>query len=263
MSNQPQTKLWDRPRIAWNKGKHHSKKTKLKISIGNKGKKQSQETKEKISIANIGHECTEKTRQKISIGNKGQVSWNKGIKCRKETKQKLRIIMLGRKLSKETKLKISLNNARGMLGKHHTKKTKQKIKESRKNIILPKKDTKPEKMVQIALALEGIKFEKHKTMKMGRNYLHPDIFIEPNICIQIHGCYFHYCPICFRDKKPNKIQLNNIIRDQRTIPFLNSNGYQVIIIWEHMIKDQNKSILKAQNYINLIKGLLQNQENIK
>jgi len=74
-------------------GKHHTNKTKKKLSDINKGenhpnygKHLSDETKKKISEANKGkrHSCSEETKKKLSEANKGEKSylWKGGVKKR-------------------------------------------------------------------------------------------------------------------------------------------------------------------------------------
>lgn len=79
-------------------GKHHSYKTRQKISRSNKGKKRkphSEETKLKLSKAkmgnkhSLGHKVSEEHRHKISEANKGKISWMKGKSHSEETKHKM------------------------------------------------------------------------------------------------------------------------------------------------------------------------------
>lgn len=97
------------------KGKHHTKETRMKISIAqtgcknhNYGKPRSNETKIKISESNK-LAMTEERRQFIS-------SYRKGSHASDETKYKLSESHKGKKLSDETKQKISNSN----LGNQHT-----------------------------------------------------------------------------------------------------------------------------------------------
>lgn len=126
----------------------------------------------------------------------------------------------------------------------------EKIRQARLRQIVPRKDTKIEKMMQIALSLEQIKFETHKAI-IGQ----PDIFIEPNICIFIDGCYWHGCRECFPDLIVNRRIFQTIFRDQSVIYKLNQLGYNVIRIREHTIK-QSKAI-DFSNIISLIKNTME------
>lgn len=143
--------------------------------------------------------------------NKGkhdlQVSWCKGIPMREESKQKLRLSHLGMK---------------------HTEETKEKIRLGRRKTIIPSKDTKPERMLQLGLILRNIKFRTHEPI-LGQ----PDIFIEPNICIFVDGCFWHGCKKCY-NKFHSKL-LEKLKRDAEVNHTLNIKGYHVIRIWEHDI----------------------------
>lgn len=155
-----------------------------------------------------------------------------------------------------------------MKGKHHTTKTKKLLQElaikqfedpkmrelfrqNRRKIIVPSKDSKPERMMQIALALNGIEFEKHKPL-LGQ----PDIFIEPNICIFVDGDYWHANPIKYDSEKSifGKYKAKDIwAKDLRIQHELNQLGYQVIRIWESDIKKNVNDC--AINIIKLIQSI--------
>jgi len=109
-------------------------------------------------------------------------------------------------------------------GKKYSEETRRKLKEKRKYQQIPKKDTQPEKMIQNALTLEGIKFLKHKPFKVGNTYHPVDIFIEPNLCVEVDGVYFHSLP-------------KSIQRDREIDNELKSNGYEVIRFPVNKTKD--------------------------
>ncbi|MFH1473800.1 MAG: NUMOD3 domain-containing DNA-binding protein [Candidatus Aenigmatarchaeota archaeon] len=241
-------------------GKHHSDETKLKISqrlkgsqVWNKGKKlpydvwnkgMTKETNKKLKI--IG--------QKISISNKGRKVWNKG-KENKELKQRwqnpeFRKIMI--EISKDI-MKKNWNNpvyiekmeklrtffkrkrnvqeierlrniSNNRLGSKNSVEQNKKISEARLRQKIPHKDTYPEMLVQKCLAERNINFTTHYSI-LGQ----PDIFIKPNICVFIDGCYWHGCPVHFPEKiNTNDIKISEALRKQ---------GYTVIRIWEHEIKN--------------------------
>lgn len=152
-------------------------------------------------------------------------------------------------------------NNKGRTGQHLTQEHKKKIGAANKVIqskpeyveksrikrlyqIFPVKDSKPEKMIQIALALRGIKFEKHKPL-IGQ----PDIFIEPNICVFIDGCYWHGCKLCFGDIMQD-IQVRRIETDKKKNESLIEGNMRVIRIWEHVIMntDVNELVQKLESF---------------
>lgn len=106
-------------------------------------------------------------------------------------------------------------------------------------------NTLPERMMQQCLKLKGIEFTVNKKL-FGR----PDIFIEPNICIFIDGCYWHFCPICYKNKIPNERQQQGLLRDSIVNDRLDKMGYIVIRIWQHDIIDN--LIETSNNIVNLI-----------
>jgi len=111
-------------------------------------------------------------------------------------------------------------------GKPQSQSAKTKYKEWRKTQVIPRKDTKPERILQIALSLEGIEYEKHKPIT-GQ----PDIFIEPNHCIFADGDYWHKTP-------------RGIKRDKEVNLWLENNGYQTIRFWEYEIKSNVNSCIE-------------------
>jgi len=83
----------------------------------------------------------------------------------------------------------------------------------------------------------------------------PDILLkDTNTAVFLHGCFWHKCPKCFREPKTNrsywlpKIE-NNVKRDEKNVDTLKTNGYRVIIIWEHQIKkDWDKTLRSLCKY---------------
>lgn len=133
-------------------------------------------------------------------------------------------------------------------GVPHSEEHKQKLKEKRRHRVIPSKDTIPERMMQIALALNGVKFKTHKPI-IGQ----PDIFIEPNICVFIDGDYPHANPIKYdandliwgkkaSDRWAYDIKINNE---------LSKLGYFIIRLWETDIKKNTQGC--AENVIKMIK----------
>jgi len=80
-------------KIPHNKGKPHTKESKMKMSKSHKGKK-----------------FSEKSKKKMSESKKGKITWNKGTKLSDETKRKISEATKNKKRkprSDETKRKIS------------------------------------------------------------------------------------------------------------------------------------------------------------
>ena len=80
--------------------------------------------------------------------------------------------------------------------------------------------------------------------KMHPNIVgHPDIAIKGrNVAIFIDGCFWHMCKKHFVPPKTHreywlpKIE-KNVERDKQNTLVLKKNGWRVIRIWEHEIKD--------------------------
>ena len=207
-----------------------------------KGKKHSSSTKIKMSNAwSYEKHNTESIRLSISKANIGHIGWMLG---KTRTKESVNRAVESRKKSADRR------------GYYHSNETKDKIKSKRLVQIIPKKDTIPERMMQLALQIKGIKFEKHKSIT-GQ----PDIFIEPNIALFVDGCYWHFCQDkgCKQGRNnvaPNSTQMNKIINDNSVNHDLNELGYIVIRVWEHSIHENADmlahSIMKsiAESYSN-------------
>jgi DNA mismatch endonuclease, patch repair protein len=112
------------------------------------------------------------------------------------------------------------------------------------------KNTKPELWLRKALWKEGIRGYRLHWKKVPGS---PDIaFPNRKLAIFVNGCYWHRCPHCklslpksnsaFWKEKFDK----NIERDKRKIELLKKSGWNVIVIWECMIK---KDILGCVNII--------------
>ena len=206
------------------KGYKQSEETKRKIRLGNLGKKVSEETKRKVSLANKGKKRSEETKRKQSQRMIGKMNAFYGKKhseeSRKmmrqaqlgeknvlygkhrseETRKKISVSNMGKKQSEETKRKISKSN-KGKLtgsknpfyGKTHSEETRKKISDS--SLLQkagPWKDTWGEKELQSILTANEIQFVDQKYFSLARHRV--DIFIEPNICIEVDGDYFHGNP---------------------------------------------------------------------
>src|SRR5574337_583262 len=125
-------------------------------------------------------------------------SWSKGKtsendpRIRKHTPEELEKMRQGQKRRVE-RLKEN-NQTWHRTGVLHTEHTKEQMRKARSNQIFPKKDTKIEKMMQIALSLNGIKWTKQKLFENDQFYHRVDLFIEPNICVECDGDYWHKKP---------------------------------------------------------------------
>ena len=165
-----------------------------------------------------GSKLTEEHILKNSLGHKGQVPWMKGRKHTSEANIKNANAHLGN------------TNRRGQT---HTELAIIKIKEARAKQVFPLKDTKPERILQIALSLNNIKYEKHKLFQIGREFFHQvDLFIKPNLVIEVDGDYWH--------------SLEEVItRDNFNNRKLFELGNRIIRVKEHLIKQNVQEFVES------------------
>jgi|SRR6185312_15289328 len=198
------------------KGTKNTKEHCRKISLGKMGHEVSKEQRERHSKLMKGRRCSPKTEFK-----KGIIPWNKG--------------------------KTGI----------YTNDIIEAQKKLRSTQIFPYRDTIIEKVIQNELSIRNIKFEKHKSLKDGHGFYHQvDIFIEPNICVEIDGDYWHANPLKYNPyfkifKNPKIIYAIDIWeKDRKTNQKLTTLGYKIIRLWESDIK---KDVSNVINY--LIKNL--------
>jgi DNA mismatch endonuclease (patch repair protein) len=102
------------------------------------------------------------------------------------------------------------------------------------------KETKPELTLRKALRNIGVRgYRLHFKKAPGR----PDItYPRRKVAIFVHGCFWHSCPDCnlplpksHTDWWRKKLERNKA-RDLEKIRALQSDGWQVLVCWEHEIK---------------------------
>ena len=196
----------------WNKGKKPSPETLKKMSRTwfKKGHKPSPESVKKVADQLRGRKRPESVRKKLSLskmgsknpmhGKTGELSHRYGTHHSEESKWK----------NSESKKKWYANG-----GEPHNKgktdvisdETRNKIRIARSKQKFPYKDTRGEKILQQLCKNIGIEFQKHKNFNLGFQHHQVDIFIEPNICLEVDGDYTHANPHPYlRPHKSSKIQ---------------------------------------------------------
>ncbi len=196
-------------------------------------------------------------RMKVNLWDHYEISYlrdhwdsTKSIKIAKRLKRTEASIttkasVLGLHRSKETRRKFYI----GMKRPPFTDLHKKRMRESHLKRKYPFKDTTIEVKMQIQLQERKIVFTKHKTLT-GR----PDIFIEPNICIFADGCYWHSCPIHFKN---GKYKEQRVQKDPQVNQKLVGQGYKVLRFWEHEI---NSNVDYCINVIKKVKSIANNKE---
>ena len=101
--------------------------------------------------------------------------------------------------------------------------------------------TQPEETLRKALWAAGVRgYRKNVKSLPGK----PDIvFSKLKLAIFVHGCYWHQCPICTRNRAPKtnaaywqaKFHANQD-RDERNQTQLLEMGYRVLVVWECQVK---------------------------
>lgn len=84
---------------------------------------------------------------------------------------------------------------------------------------------------------DNIPFTKEKSI--GR-YMHVDIFLQPNICVELNGCHWHGCRIC--NKKLTKDQETAQTKDAKRYFTIRKMGFDVIIFWECEVNNFPKRV---------------------
>jgi len=90
-------------------------------------------------------------------------------------------------------------------------------------------------------------FRKHKITGWRRKqkvFGKPDfVFWNQRVAIFVDGCFWHQCPLHSSIPRQNrefweKKLSSNMARDQDVNNYLKENGWKVIRIWEHDLKDE-------------------------
>jgi len=205
---------------------------------------------------------------KLSKSLKGIKPWNKGLTKLSDNRmkiisEKVSKTLTGRKLSKQHKENISKGGkgtkrplvsnkwrerqSLSHMGNKPSEQTKEKMSKSAIIRISKRsngkfKNTKPERLVQSVLSVNHIEYETHKSI-----YGIPDIFIKPNICIFIDGCYFHGCKKCHsKQVLSGIIPTKQIKRDILVNKKLKLLDYDVFRFWEHDVLNNVYDLIKGE-----------------
>lgn len=122
-----------------------------------------------------------------------------------------------------------------------------KFSEKKRSEIMAKikgKDTKPEILVRKYLFSKGFRFRKNRQDLPGK----PDIVLPKyRTVIFVHGCFWHGHPHCKKAALPESRKdfweakiATNIARDNLNVKKLENLQWNVIIIWQCQISNNNK-----------------------
>lgn len=190
--------------IPWMKGKKHRPESLLQQRIAKLGNR-----------FRVGKTHTLEANKKNREKHLGKVPWMKGKKHTDEAKMKNALSHMGNTNRRGQKL---------------SPQTILKIKEARSRQVFPVKDTKIERIMQIALSLNGIKFEKHKIIQTSGFFHQVDIFIEPDLCIEVDGEYWHTLP-------------HMVERDNEVNQMLPKLGFRVYRFWGKELKKDAQQVV--------------------
>ena len=108
------------------------------------------------------------------------------------------------------------------------------------------KNTGPEVKLRKLLFAHGIRGYRIHYNLPGK----PDIvFTRKKVAIFIDGCFWHKCPVCFKEPEVRKEFwvkkiTSNIERDQKQTRLLQDDGWTVIRFWEHEIRKEPGSVVQ-------------------
>ena len=249
---------------SFKKGRKPSEEEIRKASLARTGQKRSEKSKKRMSQAQLGHKTSEETKQRQSETRKKFLATKAG----KELLQRRSISM--KKLWED-------GHALGMKGRHHTEKSKQKQRDARGKIGPgPWSNSWGERELRSILTDNGIQFVKQKNFHLGFQRHQVDIFIEPNICIEVDGDYTHANPHPYLSPrrtstihpghKPSEImwRSSKIIKtakwiwenDKKITEALKQQGNTVLRFWQSELETEpEKCLQKIKKIIKESKGI--------
>ena len=239
------------------KGKKHSASSIKKMreshkgaTAWNKGGKHSEETKQKIREARARQIITDETKRNMSRAQKKRAARLDYIHPR-----------LGKKDSEETRKKKSDivkerykdKSKHPFFGQKHKRGTRKKMRVARSTTVFPRTDTKIEKILQGLCDSAGIKYQKHKSFNLGFQYHQTDLFIEPNICIEADGVYWHAHPKYYKPdviihrayKNKSQMTAKDVqAKDRKITRAMEKQGLTVLRFWGDEIKETPEKCLQ-------------------
>lgn len=115
------------------------------------------------------------------------------------------------------------------------------------------KETSPEVAVRSIVYNLGYRYRINRADLPGN----PDIVLPKyHKIIFVHGCFWHGHKKCSRATRPNtnkdfwnkKLDVN-IIRDNKNIKLLRELGWDVLVIWQCQIKDEQRVRILLKNFL--------------
>jgi len=112
------------------------------------------------------------------------------------------------------------------------------------------RNSKPEQVLRKKLFNRGYRYSLNHRFK-ELNFKPDIVMVSRRICIFVDGCFWHRCPKCYKEPKSNKDYWlpkieKNVHRDKEQNKYLKKNGWVVIRVWEHELKNLDKTIKKIE-----------------
>lgn len=212
-------KMSESAKKAWDPARHaeYSERTRLQLERDGhpmKGKKHRPESIRKMSESHKA--MTPETRRKISMSQKKRFE---------DPKEREKSSARATELMKDPARRKA---AAATLLKHN-----------------PRKNTVPERCVQYILERLGVDYETHVTLYPDGKPVNADVFVEPNIVIEVDGDYWHARPGKFESGMRNRRSAHDVRMDNaRQRSALARKGYRVIQIWASDVRDRTEFNVK-------------------
>ncbi len=111
-------------------------------------------------------------------------------------------------------------------------------------------DTGPEVTLRKALWAARLRGYRKNVAKLPGK---PDlVFGRARLAVFVHGCFWHQCPHCKRNRTPKANSAywqrkfeRNAERDRLNSEALEAMGYRVLVVWECQIRDDLGSVVRT------------------
>lgn len=129
------------------------------------------------------------------------------------------------------------------------------VSKKRRSQIMAAVKSKGNKATEIKLAAI---FRQNKIVGWRRNlslFGNPDFaFPEQRVAVFVDGCFWHGCPKHFRKPDDNRKYwhekiLRNQKRDRLVTKTLRHEGWLVLRIWEHQLKNEKRIVFRVWNLL--------------
>ena len=118
------------------------------------------------------------------------------------------------------------------------------------------KDTKPEISLRKALWAAGLRGYRKNVRGLPGT---PDVvYGRARLAVFVHGCYWHQCPRCLRNRTPKTNRLYweakfaaNVERDARQLGRLEAMGWRTLVVWECDLKDLPSAVERVRAALRL------------